>query len=209
MSAKNVKHIVFLLGLLVLSGCASTCFDVTVQDQMGQTIDHRTLKTKDFSDLMNEMYSSFVQGDFEKCRGLGEVVKEVWQSEQDAISEASRLSAWSTLFLYRENHSDLTSLENEKRNLLILRKASSEFAGVKGHWGGEAEVVMRIINARYLNRPAFNAFVKNMKVSTESSLLSQDARTKALSAVTNEYPDWSQSAGVWRLNEYSWREISE
>ena len=84
-----------------------------------------------------------------------------------------------------------------------------EFAEVNGHWNGEAGVITRAINGRLLNRPAFNAFVKAMKASTEDSLLSREGRIEALATVTNAYPDWSRSVGLGRLTEYPWREISE
>ena len=85
MNTRNAHHIPFLLALLVLTGCATTRFNVTVQDKAGQTIDHRTLKTKDLPALMDETYSALGQGDYEKCRGLAGAIKEVWSSEQDAV----------------------------------------------------------------------------------------------------------------------------
>ena len=211
MNARNAHHIVLLLALLMVTGCATTRFNVTVQDQAGNAIDRRTLKEKDLPSVLDEMYSSLAQGEYEKCRGLGAVVEDVWPSEQEAVSESARLSAWATLFLYRETPVGLTSLENEKRNLLILHTASSEFSEVNGHWVGEAEVVIKAIDARVLNRQAFDAFVKSMRSSMDASSIIevQGSRTAAVESVRHSYPDWSRSAGLGWLAEYPWRRLLE
>ncbi|MFC1606852.1 hypothetical protein ACFL47_02685 [Candidatus Latescibacterota bacterium] len=179
-------------------------------DQFGNHIDHRVMGTKDLAKVLDEQYIKFVKGQYENCRALSLVMEEIWPMSQEPISESRRISAWATLFLYSEKPADLTSLENEKRNLLILAKASSEFSAVDGIWDGEAEVVNRAINVRLIDKKAFNTFVKSLRSSADGFAFDGglNNRKKAIETVNLSHPYWCQTVGLDRLKEFPWRHIT-
>lgn len=207
MKIREAQHIISAAAFLLITGCATTRINVTMQDQAGYALDHRILKAKDSLKILDEQYSTLAEGKYEKCRVLGLVVADIWPENKDMIAESRRLSAWATLFLYKEKPGRLTSLENEKRNLIILQTALLEFADIGGVWEGESEVVNRAITARLYDIGAFNAFVDSLRASKETPANDggMSRRAKAVASIIDRHPGWCQSIGLDVLSRFPWR----
>ena len=209
MNRSKPQLIVLSIMLLAVAGCATTRFNVTMQDELGRPIDDRAMGVKDLAQVLDEQYSMLAAEQYKRCRALSLVVEEIWPTSQESLSQARRLSAWATVFLYSENPVGLTSLENERRNLLILATASAEFSEVSGVWGGEAALVSRAIDARVLDKEAFSAFVRSMRASTDdfASDGGLSDRKTAIEAIKRLHPDWSRTVGLDRLAVFPWRQF--
>lgn len=168
---QTIAHLLLLFApLLALGGCAMTGFNVKAQHPSGIAFDHGD---GPFHNPPNPIGADYQWG---VDRNPGDLAPETSQGgalarDVHPMVDSRRLTAWATLLLYNDEPKGMTLLENERRNLAILKSASLLFAEADSTWRNEAEVVRRAIEARPENRQAFNAFVRAMRASVEGSAI--------------------------------------
>ena len=207
MKVRINQYLLLIASAVIVSGCAMTKYNLTIRDQSQSIVDQRIVTRKELSILIDEQYNLFSEGKWQKCRALYTIIATIWSDQSAEVSESRRLCAWSTLFMYGEGGSRLTSLENENRDLAVLEEALTEFSGVRGVWGEEVKVVTEIIMARLVNKTAFDTFIISMKASRIEMSIDggRHERQKAISAVSRSYPDWCRLVGLSRLTKYTWQ----
>lgn len=202
MTARPCCMILLLLTFMATGGCSMNRYLVLAENHLGNTMMEKEIDIRALPAWMKETFYKLETGEYRYCKAMAETVRHAWPEQFTAIADASRISAWATLFEYRAENADITRLENEKKNLLILQQATKAFRLTRKPWRGEAEIVQTSIKNRLKNREAFNAFMTAMKRSLNNNI----GRENALKPVLAAYPQWAESCRLNELTKTKWQE---
>jgi len=205
-----IRHAVIAFAVAVaplITGCSMMPVNVAVEDAAGRRVAFYAIARKDARSLLAQQYDYLSRGAHEQCRGIPLVLRKIGITDCTALNSAERLAAYATLFTYNPDPGSLTELENEKRNLVILKAALDGFSKTGGVWREESGIVRAVILGRRNDPVAFDHFVSLMRESSRSLIAGGSSleRAEVVTRIATDHPSWAASTDVRRLQSIPWK----